>query len=334
MIFLTVGVTSYNQFNYLNEALNSIFDQRFIYEKEINIKVLIGHDNPKKILKLTDLNVKNKEMISIFNHSKNLGEINNLNFLLNKCKTEWFTWLADDDLWHSNYLNSFIKRIKNHKDKEISGFFSYYDSGPVINKNFKLRRCENFSQFNYDQSEFIDWFIKNPKKLIGCYGIMSSTFLKKIGYPQLGSSFSPYSDDLIPILLSKYGKINWTNEKLIFLRTHKGSKSANSGEIEAYTSAQSDFMKKFLKIINLNIQIKKNLNYYSFLLIQRFMYDDSNVLFRNKNYKIIKKINLYSKIQIRKNQNLNSTYKIYHLFYIFYIPLKIISIKIIRKIIN
>ena len=80
----------------------------------VKLKILIGHDNPKKKLYYKDLkNKKNRKLIKIINHKKNLGEIKNLNYLLKECQTEWFCWLADDDIWHPFFLSSVLKAYKN-----------------------------------------------------------------------------------------------------------------------------------------------------------------------------------------------------------------------------
>ena len=79
--------------------------------------------------------------------------------------------------------------------------------------------------------------------LIGCYGLMHAATLRKIGgIPLLGNSFGPYSDTLIPILLTEYGGLCWLDEPLVFLRTHADSLSCKSAEFSAYTSAEDDFL--------------------------------------------------------------------------------------------
>ena len=39
---------------------------------------------------------------------KNIGEIKSMNFMLSKVKTEWFSWLADDDILHPQFISKFI----------------------------------------------------------------------------------------------------------------------------------------------------------------------------------------------------------------------------------
>ena len=38
-----------------------------------------------------------------------------MNFLLNKCRTEWFIWLADDDYFHKDLLKRLIRPLMHKK---------------------------------------------------------------------------------------------------------------------------------------------------------------------------------------------------------------------------
>jgi len=329
MISLTVGITSYNQFNFLSKAVKSVINQKLINEKDINLKVIIGHDNPKRKLYFKDLKIKPSKKIKIINHKVNLGEVGNLNYLLSLCTTEWFCWLADDDLWHPYYLSSVLNVAKDADISKVSGIYSDYSFGSSIEKSFKNKKISNLFKHKLYQKEFLNWFVLNPKKLIGCYGIMRTSCLKKVRYPKLGNSFSPYSDDLISILLSKQGKIIWTDEKLLFLRTHNKSKSVSSIEISAYTSAQDDFLDIFFKTYKFT---KKEKEFYIIKLLIRFIYDDFNVLFRNKKLTLSQLIFQFLKIQNEKKIKYKIMNRLYFNTYIFLIPIKIIATKLFRKI--
>ena len=155
-----------------------------------------------------------------------------------------------------------------------------------------------------------------------------TSYLKKNGYPQLGNSFSPYSDDLIPIMLANSGKIIFINQKLVFLRTHENSLSANSTDIKAYTTAQKDFLRLFF------IHIKQNnykKDYYKLKLLIRFIYDDFSIFIRNKKLSPATKLIAYFKIQHKKKQTLNKFNRFKFSLYVIYLPIRIILIKLIRN---
>ena len=181
MLSLTVGITSYDNIDFLIEAVKSVTNQKLNNKNNVKLKILIGHDNPKKKLYYKDLkNKKNRKEIKIINHKRNLGEIKNLNFLLKECQTEWFCWLADDDIWHPLFLSSILKAFKNLEKNKIAGIYTKYEYGPEV-KDFKKEKIGNFKQIILQKEKFIDWYINNPKHIIGCYGIMKTSFLKKRG---------------------------------------------------------------------------------------------------------------------------------------------------------
>ena len=76
-------------------------------------------------------------------------------------------------------------------------------------------------------------------------GLMRKEFLVAIrGVKRLGSGFSPYSDTLLPLKLSKYGDIAFCSTPLAYYRSHAGSISSSSKSICAYQSAQLDFIQQ------------------------------------------------------------------------------------------
>ena len=96
---------------------------------------------------------------------------------------------------------------------------------------------KNISKFDFNS--FIKKYSNNEIKLIGCYGIIKTSILKKLESSKL-NSFGPYSD-ICTILIAYEGEILWQNNKLVFLRTHENSISVKSIDLNAYTSAEKVF---------------------------------------------------------------------------------------------
>ena len=327
MTSITIGLTHYNRPQMLKESLKFILSQTFE-----DFKVIIGNDNPNIHIDKKFLEIENKGNIEIVNNSENLGEIQNMNNILNISDTEWFMWLADDDLLHPQFLEILIKcfeLIKNNRN--IIAFYSEYFISNKYNNHFNNKEDININKLIFNQRNFIDWYFKNPKKIIGCYGLMKTKILKKInGFPKLNKTFSPYSDDLLPLLLSNHGDICLIKKKLLLLRTHKNSASVQSIDIEAYTSAQLKYMEIFQKIAVV-LKIKKNKNsLYTYLLNKKFLSDNFYVLFRNRKINLIKKILYYIKLDHKYLSKLNLKHLILYYFFIFFIPFKIITIRLFR----
>ena len=123
----TIGITTYNRRKLLSECLQSILSQSFG-----DYEVLIGNDYVSDKLKLEDFDIVD-DRFRITNHNENLGEISNMNWLLNNANGKYFTWLADDDVFHHDYLSIMHEIIG--KSNAIA-LFSNYIAAPSIPSEF------------------------------------------------------------------------------------------------------------------------------------------------------------------------------------------------------
>jgi glycosyltransferase involved in cell wall biosynthesis len=232
---LTIGITTFDRVELLIETINSVRSQVFR-----NFKVLIANDNPNRKLDKKSLGIDSDDRFSIINHDINLGEIKTLNLLLQLSETEFFTWLSDDDLIHPNFFQEALTALD--KNQQSVAFYSSYSTGPTWRPDLE-EKCMGQIVVTFDKFSFLTSYASRKTRLIGCYGIFRRTaILATGGFLQLGNGFAPYSDTLIPILLSAQGEILFSRNHLIFLRTHENSLSNSSRELKSYTSSQQDFI--------------------------------------------------------------------------------------------
>lgn len=280
---ISIGITTYNRPEFLREAIISVQNQS--YE---NFELIISNDYVNAEITLHDLGILDDNRIRVINQPKNLGEINNMNYLLRVASGDFFTWLADDDLLNKDFLSTAISGMELFQDSDPIAFYSNYSSTksevlhPVSTE--EDIDVDNYRNVFYDDKSLIDNYLKRNLSLIGCYGVVSIGALRAIGgITRMGSSFGPYSDTVLPINLVGLGRgIVYSPKKLVFLRLHGESISSTSTNILAYTSAEADFLEiventEAIKtgIINKNDSIKNLLKWFS----------DNNwaVLFRNPN---------------------------------------------------
>jgi glycosyltransferase involved in cell wall biosynthesis len=238
---VTIGITAYNRPNLLREAVLSIVNQTYG-----NFELLIGNDYIKTPVTFDTLGIDPNPRVKILNYSNNMGEVNNMNHLLDLARTEWFVWMADDDVFHQSFLEMALNSTSD--EDGVVAVYSGYTAGNVLNSGF-FNDIDVCKSVNFSASVFIPKYTSKEVELIGCYGLMKTEKLKAIeGMPSLGSSFGPYSDTLVPILLSQFGNINYLKPALCFLRTHNKSLSASSSEIEAYKSAEADFLTELTNV--------------------------------------------------------------------------------------
>ena len=241
---VSIGRTTYARRELLSEAIISVAKQSYR-----NIEVIIGNDNPSRLLTFDDLGINEDPRIRIVNHPKNLGELSNLNWLLSHAKGQFFTWLADDDLLHSQHIEILAKGL-NSNENVVASFTGYTSNVSDFSKIENISTVEiEFTAFS--TKDFISNYSSRDIKIVGCYGLFQrNQLLLAGGFKQLGEGFSPYSDTLIPVLMSKIGQIAVSSHPTAFFRSHSGSMSNTFTDLDSYLTAESDFIENIWPAIS------------------------------------------------------------------------------------
>jgi len=292
---ITIGIMTYDRIEMLKEAVHSVLNQTFN-----NFKLIIANDFTKEMIDFESLGIEKDSRIKIINHSQNKGEVKNMNFLLHYTNSEWFTWLADDDLMHPDYLHTLYESVS--KCDEVVAAYCNYADGPSPKGKYPVE-LELQPNNVYESKEFIVKYTSKKCNLIGCYGLMKTDVLKTIGGIQLlGNSFGPYSDTLIPILLAEHGKISWINLPLVFLRTHPESPSFESTDFSAFISAEADFLNQLEKVCSTNnLNVIKDISISN--MMSWFSKNELCVLSRDSSLSFYMKCVKYFTQQFKVNKN-------------------------------
>jgi len=256
----------------LKETLTSIVGQTFS-----DFEAIVGNDYVDEVLSSELLNVHDKR-IRFVNHPKNLGEMQNMNVLLEISSGRYFTWLADDDLYSPIFLQSVYNAIMVHEFPQCV-FTSYttntLDLGSGGNSVSSACVLSGF--------QFLEKYLSRKLQIAGCYGVFDREHLQEIGgIQQLGAGFSPYSDNLLAIKAGLSERILFINDPLVFLRIHEGSVSASSKDLDAYHTAQIDLLEKSIDILKHRaVSVNFNTNFTNLLF---WCIDDfSGVILRSGN---------------------------------------------------
>ena len=166
---ITIGVTTFDRTTLLQECLRSLMTQSFQAWH-----VLLGNDNPKRTLSVTALGLDDR--FTIINRSVNLGELANMNDLLDRATTPYFTWLADDDAYHPEFLHTMMQAMQD--DPTLDVVFSNYWSGAT----YGTPPCSPALPARiYAPGELLDGYLSQRIRLIGCYEVYKTAFLKQLG---------------------------------------------------------------------------------------------------------------------------------------------------------
>lgn len=100
---ISVGVLSYRRPHLLCHALNSVASQTYQ-----NLEVIISDNgsNDPEIRTVISSFTALYPNARVFFHEQNRGAFWNFRFTLEQANGELFVWLADDDYWSSNYLET------------------------------------------------------------------------------------------------------------------------------------------------------------------------------------------------------------------------------------
>ena len=225
---VTIGVTTYDRLALLAECLHSIAEQT-----EEAFEVIIGNDNPNRVLRASDVALDDTRFRFV-NHQTNRGELPNMNFLLGEARGKYFTWLADDDVYEPHYLAEMLAAIERHQTEAV---FCGYRQG----ESFVPDTETQVSTTVLEGSDFLGAYLSGEIRTLGVYGLFDRGYLLSLGgMRQLGSGFSPYSDNLLTIEAGQLARVAFTEAPLVFFRAHTESVSYTSTDLSAYLTAQED----------------------------------------------------------------------------------------------
>jgi glycosyltransferase involved in cell wall biosynthesis len=240
---ISIGITTYDRLNFLKILVGEL-----IIQKQDNYEILIGNDFVEKKLTYEDLGINKASNIKIFNHSKNLGEYENLKFLFQNSSGDYFTWQFDDDCYSQNFLKFVRRSIINLRPDCIFCNYSFiYDDEKLDIKSVdKTPHAEKLSG-----AEFLKKFCKRLVPTMALTGVYKRSFIEKIGILPLATEgkYALYSEYLLLLKSINLESIIYCKEALVFSRIHSGSFSVNNDESNYFYKAGVGFMRQALYIL-------------------------------------------------------------------------------------
>jgi glycosyltransferase involved in cell wall biosynthesis len=145
---LTVIVPSYNFEKYLEECIDSIYNQKLNYGFEVIVRDDCSTDNTKDVLiKLTE----KYPDLRILNGDVNLGPLENIRTLLESCTTKYIAYLDGDDYYNNEtILNDKVEFLETNLNYSMvcSGTRYLYSDGKMLPEQegiFMLSLLEDIS---------------------------------------------------------------------------------------------------------------------------------------------------------------------------------------------
>lgn len=207
---VSVVIPMYNAEKYIEETLNSVFNQTYK-----NYEVIVVNDYSKdKSLEIVKEIQKKHPNLTIINNEKNLNVAESRNIGIKNAKGSWIAFLDADDKWVETKLEKQLEAVnKNNSSLCYTSIFFIDDDGNKLNKEFKTKTTVTY------------------KKLLKQNIItMSSSLVKKdlcLKYPF--NNPEVHEDFIFWLSILKNENVNpiGLEECLCYLRLAKGSKSRN-----------------------------------------------------------------------------------------------------------
>lgn len=232
----SIAVTTYDRHESLIETLVSITKQTFS-----DFEVLVGNDNPGREVTARTLAIDDAR-IRFINHPRNLGEFENMNSLLSLASGRYFTWIADDDVYAPDFLQTVYEALSKY-DFPACVFTSFH----VLQDTELLDRGNTFSGERrlYTGREFLRRYLARDIQTIGTMGVCKTSYLKEHGglgdVSADGKGF--YCEYLQILRASEQEQVCYIDAPLMYFRVHHQSFSASlNTDLDQYRRASKNLI--------------------------------------------------------------------------------------------
>lgn len=240
----TIAIPTYNRVQSLKDIINCYINNDFQ-----DFEIIIANDYIDKKLSYEVLGIKKDARVRIFNNDKNLGELENMNFLLTLAKGQYFTWQFDDDPCSELFLSEMANAALNFgsPDSIFSNFETIYGGGR------KRRKCSKGGQLeSYSGPEFVRKYLHNDIKALGCCGFYKLDFLKALGgVTRLSEGpMALFSEFFLLVSQVSAKRVVYINSPLISTRHHPGSWTYHNNDIALFQEAGINYIRESYRVLD------------------------------------------------------------------------------------
>ena len=237
--FFSIGVTTYDRVELLRETLDSIRNQSFR-----DFEVIVSNDNPKREIAADSL-LCNDARFRFVNQEANLGEFGNMNYLLNAARGEYFSWIADDDLYAPNFLEEAYRNIRRHP-----GVRCVFTSFGVTRKPGDMASVAAQEGELFTGREFLGRFLSGRARAIGVMGVFQTEYLKQLGGLEDVSRDNRglLSEYLLVIRAAALDRMCYIDSPLAYYRAHDEAWGIRNTDIGIYQIAGRNLVRMCVDI--------------------------------------------------------------------------------------
>lgn len=237
----SIGIPTYSKIELLRQTVQSILDQTFS-----DFEIIIGNDYTDEILTFEKLELFDSR-IRIINNISNLGEADNLNFILSQAKGEFFTWQFDDDVYLNTFFESVYKFFKTKEDLPCI----YTNLGYTYGEQYPKIKSKKLKKYNIINGvDFVCGVLQGSISAAGCCGVFKRNLLDEIGGVEklTETPIAIHSEFLLIINTVRFTQIGYINNKLFLSRDYAGTFSGSTKDYQLYRKAGINLLKRGIPI--------------------------------------------------------------------------------------
>ena len=173
---VSIGLPTYNRAQFLRRALDLLLAQTYKNFELIISDNCSTDDTPK----ICEEYRKHDARIKYFRQKENIGITDNMSFVLNEARGDYFMWAADDDWW----APEFIEKLKIGLDYNVgcevamSSFLRIMPDGQLVNRLI-FKGLNDFAKLNHGEAFYKVVNPGRPFHYVVC-GLMRTELIKKI----------------------------------------------------------------------------------------------------------------------------------------------------------
>jgi len=239
--FFSIGVPTYHRKDLLKQTLLSILKQTFT-----DFDVIVMNDFPDETISHKIFGIEDPR-IRFFNHKHNIGELENMNSLLNFAQGRYFTWIFDDDPCAPTFLsevNSALTKF-NFPLAVYTAYTSIYGTG-----THRFKKSYDGQSVLFSGRDFLKSYLSGRLKVLGCSGCYNTYYLKSIGGVQklTNGLMALHSEYLLLIRSGLLSEIAYIYAPLVSCRIHENSWSCSNNEVELFKQGGINLIRESMKV--------------------------------------------------------------------------------------
>jgi len=154
---ITIGIPVFNNEKIIKKRIDDITAQSYQ-----NFTIIISDNNSTdKTREICEKISQNDDRIVFFHHEQNMGPYWNFNFVLDKAETEYFVWVAGDDIWSKKFLEKNIKFLEENDD-----YVGSIGETSLFNRNYNRNYNENIKLIENSKNPCVVGLIAEPSRVL------------------------------------------------------------------------------------------------------------------------------------------------------------------------